>query len=519
MADRIGTGPVGNKMVRKKSRNTLWLPVFITVFSFPLLLAKKTDSQELDRLYKMAQFSRIASIMKNSDYKTLSLEEKFLYIECLARSAQRNEAKRLLQETETDDAGSIQALVTSGIVHVSCGQFVKAEYHLRQALQQDPGCPKVLMALSMLELYLQKYQAARKTHEEFLEGNPEWEESYLSHLLGLEVYGAAGDIAKIAGLYKIQAKKFKKLDNDQHQNFRKNARLYRKKSQKGVFQSKTATNRVVLPFVELANRAGFAAVSLEIKDEQYKVLLDTGNRVGWTIHSREMEKRLKHKPGGTVLTQIGVQEGKLHGHHLFTKQIKFRDLMLRQLPGLYVPKPRLDYPEANLNPLYIKDRIVTLDFINKEMILRSKERFHDDFAQVSAPTDKAVTLPWYGYEQAFIPVLVNNELTALAMIETGAEDITVNLDFARRHRLSLEPEVKYLPTGKEFLYHKAPIRIQIGPFKSQRRAADVWLLDSLADPITGIMPDILLGPDFFKDRFVLTFDPYQKSILLTEFSF
>ena len=45
--------------------------------------------------------------------------------------------------------------------------------------------PKVLMALSMLELYLQKYQAARKTHEEFLEGNPEWEESYLSHLLGL----------------------------------------------------------------------------------------------------------------------------------------------------------------------------------------------------------------------------------------------------------------------------------------------------------------------------------------------
>jgi hypothetical protein len=105
------------------------------------------------------------------------------------------------------------------------------------------------------------------------------------------------------------------------------------------------------------------------------------------------------------------------------------------------------------------------------------------------------------------------------MIETGAEDITVNLDFARRHRLPLEPAIKYLSTGSEFSYHKTPFQMHLGHFKMNRRTTDVWSLEKMADPITGLMPDILLGPDLFKERFVVTFDPHEKTIIITEFTF
>lgn len=477
------------------------------------------EESDIDFLYKMAQFSRIAAILGNSGFESLSSQDKLLHIECLARSTQRNEAERLFQETTADHALSCQTHATAGVVHTSRGQFLEAEDHLKQALELDPDCPKAWMSMMMLELYLQNYREAQNIYEEIKKRNPEWAESYLFHLLGIEVYGAFGDIAKIAELYKLQADKIKKLDKKQHMNFQKTFRLYRKASKKKAFQSQTKTDKVILPFIELTNKDSYAAISLKIKNTLYKVLLDTGNRVGWTIHSRELEKRLKHRLGGTVLTQIGGEEGMIYGHLLLTKRAEFRDFTLNHLPGMYIPKPHADYPEANLNPLFIKDRVVTLDFLNKQMILRTKERFQEDLEQASAQSEKAVKLPWYGYEQALIPIVVNNAHMALAMVETGAEDITVNLDFARWHGLDLKPAIKYLATGREFPYHNTPFQIDIGRFRLQRQAADVWFLKTLADPITGFMPDILLGPDLFNGRFVLTFDPFQRIILISEYFF
>jgi hypothetical protein len=510
---------LGLEMPQKKSCAQLGLSLYIALIALFHLFAQEADKRGLDHLYKMAQFPQIAAILNNVGFETLSTQDKLLYVECLARSGQRREAERLLQKIPKEQAQSFQAHLTAGIVLISRGQFMGAEYHLKQALFLDPENPKAKMARLMLDLYLQDHREAQKKHEDVMETNSEWAESYLFHLLGIEVYGAAGNITKIADLYKTQADIFKKVDNQQHQNFQKNFRLYKREANKTAFQVTTTSDKVTLPFARLTEKDNFAAVSFKIKNNPYMVLLDTGNRVGWTIHSREMEKRLKHRSGGTVLTQIGAEEEMLHGHLLITRQIDFRDFTLQNLPGMYVPKPRSVYPDANLNPLFIKDRVVTLDFIQKQMILRTEEKFKDDLAQTSQNTEKAVTLPWYGYEQVFVPAVVNNEHKALAMLETGAEDITVNLDFARQHKLALEPAIKYLPTGKEFLYHKTPLQISIGHLHFQREETDVWFFERMADSLTGLMPDALLGPDLFWERFALTFDPYQKKILITEFSF
>jgi hypothetical protein len=209
----------------------------------------------------------------------------------------------------------------------------------------------------------------------------------------------------------------------------------------------------------------------------------------------------------------------LHGHLLLTEELNLQDLKLRRLPGMYVPKPDPRFPDANLNPLFIQDRVVTLDFIKKAMIVRSRERFQNDLDMVTDKLAKQTILPWYGYEQAFVPVFVNGTNQALALIETGADDITMNLDYAKDQDATLESAIKYLPTGEEFPYYRTPLRMSIGHFEISRNNTDVWSFKKMADPLSGLMPDILLGPGFFNGRFVVTFDPFQKRILIMEFSF
>lgn len=506
-------------MTNKNARNRTRVLFFIALSSFLYLFASIPDREDLDNLYKMAQFSSLVSLLNRSGFENLSIQDKFTCIECLARSARRSDAEKLLQKTMTDFAPTCQAHATAGIVWTSLGRFAEAESQLELALRMDPESHKARMAMMMLDLYMKKYRKAQQTFEESVEGSPGWAESYVSHLLGMEVYGASGNTNKIADLYGNLAGKYRKLDDRLYQNFRKNSRLFRTRAGHAAFRTQTTSERIALPFVEPAGSLNCPAVSMKIDGKPYNVLLDTGNRAGWTIHSRELEKKLKNRSGGTVLTQIGAEEEMVHGHYLLTKQIYFRNFTLLHMPGIYVPKPFPGYPEANLNPLAIKDRVVTLDFIHNELVLRTKDRFHDDLGRASSHAEKLVSLPWYGYEQAFIPVMVNNEQRALAMIETGAEDITINLDFARRSGLTLEPATKYLQTGKEFSYHTTLIRMDIGHLEIRREETPVWFLEKMADPLSGLMPDVLLGPDFFKERFVLTFDPFQKIIIISEMSF
>jgi hypothetical protein len=498
------------------SSNKRFLSFVIVLFSIFPLWADKTD---LDHLYKMAQFSRIAAILEKTGFEALSSRDKSLYIECLAKSARRRMAEELSQKMIADDPHSFPAHFAAGIVHTSLGHFSKARSHLKEALALNPTDPGTRLAMVMIELYLKNTPEALKRHEEFMQGNPEWSESYLSYLLGIEVNGAVGDISKIADLYKTQAKRLKNIDNEQSRNCQKNSQIYRKASKNRAFQVKTASDKVSLPFVQMGKNGSYAAVSLRVKGRPYKVLLDTGNRMGWTIHSRELEKQLKHRPGGTLLTRIGTEEEMLHGHLILTGHVDFGNLTLQDLPGMYIPKPHPDYPEANLNPLFIQDRVVTLDFIKKRMILRTKERFQADLTNAPSISAKAMTSPWYGYEQAFLPAVINGIHPVLVMIETGAGDITVNLELARRHRWHMEMATRYLPSGKEFSYHKASLQLSLGSLRFRRQSAEVWPLDRLADPITGFVPDVLLGPEVFKDKYVLTFDPFQKRILITGYSF
>jgi hypothetical protein len=194
-------------------------------------------------------------------------------------------------------------------------------------------------------------------------------------------------------------------------------------------------------------------------------------------------------------------------------------IALINLAGMYVPKPHPSYPDANLNPLFIKDRVITLDFIKEVLILRSDERFQNDLDGILARSKHPLILPWYGYEEAFIPVTINGSWKALAMLETGAEDITLSLDFAKRHQMPLEPAEKYLASGKQSLFHRTPLTLSLGPLMFEKPSAEVWPLGQLTNSITGFAPDVILGPDFFKKGWAISFDSFEHRVILSNYTY
>jgi hypothetical protein len=154
------------------------------------------------------------------------------------------------------------------------------------------------------------------------------------------------------------------------------------------------------------------------------VILDSGNRAGWTIHNPTLLRLLESRRGGRVFSEIGTQAGLLEGYALFT--------------------------------------------------IRTKDEF--ERALGAAPTGRVARFPWLGSGFAFVRAEVE-DAQALVLVETGAEDISLHRDFARP-------------------------------------AAEVWSFSGLAHPVSGLIPDVVIGPHALAGRYVLSFDPFDNQIVL-----
>ncbi|MCP4156917.1 MAG: hypothetical protein GY757_54900, partial [bacterium] len=255
-----------------------------------------------------------------------------------------------------------------------------------------------------------------------------------------------------------------------------------------------------------------------VKGKTYNVLLDTGNAVGWMLHNRDLMKEFNALQGSMIKTRMGTQDGMLDGYTIYSKTADFGPFKMNGLIGVYVPKPHRDFYDANLNPAFIKNRVVTIDYVKKQMILRTKAAFDSDMASLDAGPAGVVQLPWYGYKHVYVPVQLKGNGTGsghgLAMLETGAEDIALRLEFARKHGLQLTPAVKYLANGKVFHYFKSAVKLTLGTVPFQRKAADVWPLDRFHDQITGLGADVVMGPAAFANKNIISFDPIAKQVII-----
>jgi hypothetical protein len=316
---------------------------------------------------------------------------------------------------------------------------------------------------------------------------------------------------KLKEVYDLLAQKHKKNDKRYYQNFIANSRFLKKALKGTLFDVETTADRVTVPFAGQTGSDDKKTILLNIKDKPYRVLLDTGNAVGWFVYSSELKEAVKVVRGGRAFTRMGIEDASLEGYHIYCKRIDFGNVTLSHLAGQFLAKPHPDFYDANLNPLFIRNRVVTLDFIRQEMVLTTKERFEKELTARQGVT--LARLPWYGYERAFVPVVVAGT-SGLGMIETGAEDIAVKLDFARRLGLPLKPQNRYLANGKVFQYHKTTVNVSVDKFTFQREGAEVWPLDRIYNPITGLTADVVIGPSALQGKFAVSFDPFEKKVIL-----
>ncbi len=480
------------------------------LFLMPLFIFGEAPA--LQSLYLEAKFSLITDELGKKEYSALDLPEKLLLLECLARTGRAASAEGKMNRLLVAFPRSPEVQTTAGILFFSLGRIQDAKDRIEQALQLSHDFPPALLAKVPLLLYLRNFENAENCYQRMLTLCPEWKKSYFMYFLGLEVYSCSQNLQALTRLYKLNANRTKKNNRERSDSMKADSNLYKKIGGKQLFQMETSSDKIVFPLKENSQDKRSNILFITVKEKTYKMLLDTGNRAGWIIHNQDLREDLKVKKGGSILTEIGTESGVMDGYRIYAKSLKLKNLQINNLVGLYVPKPRPDFYDANLNPVFIRDRVVTIDFISKQLFLRTKEKYDQDLDAV--PSHRYTKLPWYGYRSGYIPVQINTR-DGLAMIETGAQDIGIKLDFAHKLGLSLLPKTRYLPDGKVYTYYKTGIKMAAGPFSFERNAAEVWPFDRFYDHLTGLTADVYIGPLALAGRFSITFDPFDNKIILS----
>jgi tetratricopeptide (TPR) repeat protein len=490
-------------------RRSAWL--LLAGLTFLILNPGEGETPALEKSFWQADFASVTAHFEKQDEKTLSLKDRLLWVECLARTGRSDLAGEKLQGFSAGLLPSSSILAAEGSVYLAQGRQVQAERAVAEALALESVSEKAVLARVLLSLFSRDFAGAERWYGRLLGMIPEFRESFLVYLIGLEVYSARRDSQTLRRLYEKRASQWKDRDKKYADSLKANARLYQKALKMPLFSAAGPLAESVIPFARSPEDSLSNIILYEAEGLRYRVLLDTGNRAGWTIHSPELLRQLKCQRGGRIFSEIGTQPGLMEGSSIFTKKLEYEGLSLTGLPGLYVPKPQPEFFDANLNPSFIRNRVVTLDYVARQLRLSLPGISRPDLARTAAEGTGKIS--WFGYRHVYVPVKVGG-VDGLALIETGAKDISLRLEFARRLGWPLAARTRYLASGETVSYHVTPLRVTLGPFIFERDAAEVWPFQQLMDPLSGLIPDVVIGPEALAGSFILTFDPFEDLVLL-----
>ena len=482
--------------------------IFLIIFLSSYILSVSGNNEKEKQLYLEGNFKGLAEFLIKDTFEKLTPENKLFYVEALIRSGKNKTARKYLEKTRKIRPEDPETEALEGMSLLASGEFFKAETIINKAARSSPGSVRVIQAKLLLLLYLRRFNEAETWLSRLSGSGREFGNSQLFYLMGMELFRGKGDHFKISGLYSKKLKEKKKLKNKQYYlNLKSNHKLYKKKVVSFFVESKS--DKIEIPF-ETGEKSHMKSILYKLKGKNFRIVLDTGNTTGWAVHSRDLRELLKSSRGGRTVTQIGSESGKLDGFNIYCKTLVFDTFMIRNLFGIYVPKPNPEFFDANLNPIFIKNRAITFDFIKNTFILRSKERFKSD---VLNKTDRVVMLiPWFGHKYPLVPILYN-KTKGMAVIETGAENIAIQLDKAKELDFPLTEKFKYLSNGKIFKYFLTSAEIQLGKYLFVRNSAEVWPIKKFMNRISGFNPHLILGPVAFEKKFVISFIPYENIIV------
>ncbi|MEN8223354.1 MAG: hypothetical protein ABFR36_08865 [Acidobacteriota bacterium] len=489
-------------------------PIYILLLIFVLIppLSGNPDKNEIRELHLEGRFGKIIETYSEPGPDNRDIGFQLIYLESLIRKGELKRSEKFITKMKISDSTVPGLRVLEGMKELAGGNIITAEDIAASIAEEDRG----LITFLQLKYYIEMYKRNFVKAEPYLSGlrnhRSGFGESQLFFLISADYYRTVKEFGKLSVLYKERMKILgKKKNREYYDNLKQNYKLYKRKT-KNVFRIDSDVDRIEVPF-ENNGKGALKSIVLKKGEKKFSILLDTGNTSGWLIHSRDLREDLKSVRGGRIVMQVGTESGNLDGFNIFSGSIDFEKFSIKGMFGNYIPKPRPDFFDANLNPAMVRNRVVSLDFIKNRLILRSKERFDSDI--VNNKKMVVMKIPWYGYSYPMVPVICNSK-NSLAIIETGAENISVRSDFAVEMGIPMIPRSKYLSNGKVFQYSLGAVNVQLGTYIFVRKQAEIWPLLRFRNRMTGLAPHVIIGPEALSGKFIVSFVPEEK-ILVFEY--
>ena len=481
---------------------------FVIIILISLLSIRVFPQQDFLILYKSKKFSEILKKGSEIGYGSLDMSQKLLYLESQARTGKGHEAIPEILKILNKKPVQSKTQTTASIIYHSTGKIKKAKKYINQALTLDSNNVKALFTKALILTDQHKINQATDILSMLIQRYPDYIKTRLYFLIGKRICKASGNPARMVDFLKTH---LKYLEKENRKDFIKaQIELYQRFINKPLFHIESTKDEVEIPLVNFKN-SKYKCLIFKHKNKKYYILLDTGNSPGWTLHEPELKDILISQKGNEDSISTGSVKGKLRSYQIVTDKIDLGDFSVNNLTGSYFRKPRKRYFDGNINPYFIENRVVTMDFINNKFILRTRDKF-EEYLKSNEEYHRSV-IKVIGTAWPFVPVHLNGYASGLAMIETGAEDLSLKLEYAKSINLPLTPKTK-MWQGKKYHHHETDqLFVNIGNHVMMRNNSEVWPV-RFHDELTGLFDSVMIGPYALDGKYILSFDPFENRIIL-----
>lgn len=469
------------------------------------------NAEALDALKELVHRGDYAPLLDACAHEgdaMLPLEVELLVIAGLARTGRGDRALPRAEAALRARPSHPGVRAAAATAHLGLGRLDDAAREADAALALDPGEAQAWLVRAALAVVEHDAHGALEALGEATRSDPSLRGTLDPYVLGWRAAQATRDPVAVVKVLEDRVRFLERRGTPTpgSRELRSQIDLLRQGPVGPLFGVDTTGDAVEIPFTPCWEGSPYRCVGLEAGGREFRVLLDTGNQPGWTVHAPELLEALPNRLGAASSITTGSVDTALVSRRLVTEEVALGGITLRALTGHFFPKPREPWFDANLNPFFIKDRVITLDYVHGRLILRTKQRFDQDMA--AADPALTVTVPVRGPEWGFIPVSVNGA-PGWCLIETGAEDFSLTRGFADRSGLPLTPATMRF-RDRDYAYHTVEAEARVGGLTLFDGETAVWP-GRIREPSLGLFYDAILGPGALEGRFALSFDPFDRT--------
>ncbi len=466
---------------------------------------------DLTAHYEARRLGEVLAALPDSSFAGLPLAHQLLHLLAEARGARGYHALDQLQAVLARHPDDPAVRATAAVVYHAAGRLDDAAAHARAALDADPGQVEAWRAVAMLRLHRHDPGGALAAYREARRAAPDRVGGFWDVLFGQSIAEGLGEGAVRADALEARARVHEAAGSAEAAvEARDRASLYRLVAGLPFFTGTSRADAVVLPFERCFESTPYRCIDLLAGGTAYRVLVDSGNEYGFGVHSPGLRDAIATYRGGTTSVTTGSVDTAMAASDFFADSVILGGLVLHNVPAVASPKVREPYWDANLNPFFIRGRVVTLDYVTGRMIARTSDRFHRDLARSSNPVAR---VPMYDPDRPYIMADVNGH-RATAVIETGAEILSLTAEFADLAGLPLRSGTRRW-RDQLLDVRRTDVDVAIGGLPFFSDSVEAWP-GRVGDLCTGLLYDVVVGPGSLEGRFSLSYDPFDRVVVLEE---